>query len=279
MIEVLSNGKVFVNYGPIQMVLDISVNNIKSPKLGTEVSKYVISEFNKLLEYMPLIKSRELVKTTNNNFPRVLHKMFSAVEKSGDNTLTPLAAVAGSFSDIALEKALELGATRVIINNGGDIALKDITGASIKVGIPLNTELNNTELILTITNESNIQGICTSGLGGRSFTKGIATAAVALGETAAIADACATYLGNETNVEADSITRCLAEDIDSETDIPGHLITLSVGELTEKDVYKALLNGLNKAENLHENNIIQGAVLCVKDSIVMVPDNIAVLKG
>ncbi|MFT8316534.1 MAG: UPF0280 family protein [Clostridium sp.] len=274
MVEILENQKVFINNGPIQMVLDISTGSEKTPELGLEVSKYVISEFNRLAEYIPYIKSNKVLKINENKPSIVLEKMMNAVGRSGDKSLTPLAAVAGSFSDFALEKALELGATRVIINNGGDIALKDISGTPINVGIPLN----NAELVLTITYGSNIQGICTSGLGGRSFTKGIATAAVSLGETAAIADACATYMGNETNIEAEGIVRCYAEEIDSETDIPGHLVTLKVGDISEKNVYRALLNGLKKAEKLCNNNTIKGAILCVKDRIVMVPDNIAVLK-
>lgn len=274
MVEILDNQKVFINNGPIQMVLDISTGSEKTPELGLEVSKYVIAEFNRLAEYIPYIKSNKALKINENKPSIVLEKMMNAVKKSGDKSLTPLAAVAGSFSDFALERALELGATRVIVNNGGDIALKDITGDPIKVGIPLN----DTELVIDITPESNINGICTSGLGGRSFTKGIATAAVSLGETAAIADACASYLGNETNVEAENIVRCYAEEIDSETDIPGHLITLKVGDIGKINVYKALLNGLKKAEELCNNNIIKGAVLCVKDKIIMVPDNIAVLK-
>ncbi|WP_010236244.1 UPF0280 family protein [Clostridium arbusti] len=274
MVEILDNQKVFINNGPIQMVLDISIGYEKTPELGLEVSKYIISEFDRLAEYIPYIKFNKALKIKVNKPSIVLEKMMNAVERSGDKSLTPLAAVAGSFSDFALEKALELGGTRVIVNNGGDIAIKDITGEPIKVGIPLN----DTELVLTINAESNINGICTSGLGGRSFTKGIATAAVSLGETAAIADACASYLGNETNVEAENIVRCYAEEIDSETDIPGHLVTLKVGDIGEKNVYKALLNGLKKAEELYDNHIIRGAVLCVKDKIVMVPENVAVLK-
>ncbi|KZL91031.1 UPF0280 family protein [Clostridium magnum] len=274
MIQVLENKKVFINNGPIQMVVDISVKGKKIPEIGLEVSKYVISEFDKLAKHVPYIKANKPLKVMKDIPSIILEKMINAVTRSGDETLTPFAAVAGSFSDFALEKALELGATRVIINNGGDIALKDITGALIKVGIPLN----NTELVLNITGESNIQGICTSGIGGRSFTKGIATAAVSLGETAAIADACATYLGNETNVEADSIMRCFAEEIDSETDIPGHLVTIKVGNLTKRDIYKSLLKGIEKAEKLYNEHIIQGAILCVKDKIVMLPDNIEVLK-
>lgn len=274
MVEILDNENVFINNGPIQMVLDISTGDRKTPELGLEVSKYVISEFNTLAEYIPQMKNNNIIRIRKDKPSVILEKMMKAVKRSGDDTLTPLAAVAGSFSDFALGKALELGATRVIVNNGGDIALKDLNASEINVGIPLN----DTKLIISIASESCINGICTSGLGGRSFTKGIATAAVVLGESAAIADACASYLGNETNVEDENIVRCFAEEIDSETDIPGHLVTLKVGKIGEKSIYKALLRGLEKAEELYSKDIIKGAVLCVKDKIVMLPDNIAILK-
>ncbi|MBV4417758.1 UPF0280 family protein [Clostridium tyrobutyricum] len=269
MIEVLDNKKVFINNGPIQMVLDISLNGKREPEIGIEVSKYLLSEFNELAQYTPYIKSNKCLNAKDCGDSIVLKKMVDAVCRSGDCSLTPLAAVAGSFSDLALEKSLEFGAERVIINNGGDIALKDITGNIIKVGIPVN----NKELVLSIDSQSKINGICTSGIGGRSFTKGIATASVVLGETAAMADACATCIGNAADVESDGIVRCYAEEIDSETDIPGNLVTLSVGELSKKEIYRALLNGIETAEKLYNENIIKGSILCIKDKIVMFPEN------
>ncbi|MGI6486600.1 MAG: UPF0280 family protein [Tepidanaerobacteraceae bacterium] len=276
MIQVLEDGRVVLNHGPIQMLLDITINHSRQPELAFTVSQYIVDQFNQLLPYIDACKSRKKGDTMLTNYPPVLKKMMEAVHISGDISLTPLAAVAGSFADLVLEKAIELGATRVIANNGGDIALFDLDGEPIYVGIPIGA--GNSSLTLTIKREDNIRGICTSGLGGRSFTKGIATAAVALARSASIADACATHLGNETNVEDECIVRCYAEQIDSETDIPGHLITLKVGKLSKKKIYTALLNGINAATKLYENEIIKGAVICIGDEVVMVPDGIAKIK-
>jgi len=274
MIEKLQDNRIFVNHGPIQMVIDVSVGGTRDVEIGVKVGEHVLNQFDKLVPYVPELKEMRAFKGTNADFPEVLNKMIIAVEKSGYEELNILGAVAGAFSDLALEKAIELGATRVIINNGGDIALKDLEGKPIKVGIPYAGNDIKKQLVLTITEDKGINGICTSGLGGRSFTKGIATAAVALASDAATADACATYLGNMTNVEDENIIRCLAEEIDSGTDIKGQLITLKVGKISQEKKYRALLNGLKVAEDLYNKKIIKAAILCIDELIVRYPEDL-----
>ncbi|MBP1925877.1 ApbE superfamily uncharacterized protein (UPF0280 family) [Sedimentibacter acidaminivorans] len=276
MIQQLPDNRVFIDHGPTQMVIDVYVGDKRVPEIGVITAERVISQLEELAVYLPQLSKMRTYRKTSDEFPKVLNKMIVAVEQSGYQELNTLGAVAGSFSDLALEYALELGGTRVIINNGGDLALTDLTGKDIKVGIPLYKDADKGQLILTITKEMNIHGICTSGIGGRSFTKGIATAAVALGENAAIADACATYLGNMTNIDDDNIVRCLAEEIDSGTDIPGQMVTLKVGQINEKNKYKALFNGLSAAEDLYKRGIISGAIICIGNDIVKFPDNLNV---
>lgn len=276
MIERLQDERIFINHGPIQMVIDVSVKGKRNSEIGIKVGEHVLDQFNKLIQYIPVLKKMRIYRDTNNKFPEVLNSMIIAVEKSGYEELNTLGAVAGSFSDIALKKAIELGGTRVIINNGGDIALYDLEGKPIKVGIPYTNDEKKGQLVLNITKEQDIHGICTSGTGGRSFTKGIATAAVALASDAATADSCATYLGNMTTVEDENIIRCLAEEIDSETDIRGQLVTLKVGKISEEKKYKALLNGLNVAEDLYNKKIIKGAVILIGNTIVKYPDSLIV---
>lgn len=276
MIQQLPDNRVFIDHGPTQMVLDVYVEDDRVPEIGIIAAERVVSEIEKLAEYMPQLRKMRAYSNVDDDLPSVLNKMITAVNKSGYEELNTLGAVAGSFSDIALESALELGATRAIINNGGDIALNDLTGKDIKVGIPIYIDANHGQLVLNITREMNIHGICTSGIGGRSFTKGIATAAVVLAENAATADACATYIGNMTNVEDENIVRCLADEIDSGTDITGQMITLKVGQISEKNKYMALLNGLYVAEDLFIKGIIKGVVICIGEKIVKYPEDLNV---
>lgn len=276
MIQQLPDNRVFIDHGPTQMVIDVYVGDERVPEIGVITAEHVISQLETLSVYMPQLSKMRAYTKTSDELPKVLNKMIVAVEKSGYEELNTLGAVAGSFSDIALEKALELGATRVIVNNGGDIALNDLTGKDVKVGIPLYSGINKKQLLLTVKSEMNVHGICTSGIGGRSFTKGIATVAVALAENAATADACATYLGNMTNVDDENIVRCMAEEIDTGTDIPGQLVTLKVGQISRKNKYKALFNGLSTAENLYKKGIIKGAIICIDNDIVKCPDDLNV---
>ena len=273
MMSKLEDDRVFLEHGPIRMLIDVSIEKRRQPELSFIVGSYVVDEFKRACEHMPILNGINPIGQPIERYPISVRKMLTAVKRVRDDTLTPLAAVAGAFSDIALEKALGLGAERVIINNGGDIAFKDVRGNPIKVGIPVSKDKSTSLLSLTLS-DKNIGGICTSGIGGRSFTKGIDTVAVAIAENAALADACATYLGNETNVEDPEIIRCYAEDIDSETDIPGQLVTLKVGFLSKKKIYSALLNGANAAENLYKQHIIWGAVLCINKEIVTIPSGI-----
>ena len=68
--------------------------------------------------------------------PVVLRRMIKAAALLGEADFTPMAAVAGTFSDLAKEAALEAGADRVLVNNGGDISLAfGPGGAPFTVGL------------------------------------------------------------------------------------------------------------------------------------------------
>jgi ApbE superfamily uncharacterized protein (UPF0280 family) len=113
-----------------------------------------------------------------------------------------------------------------------------------------------------------IGGVATSGLGGRSFTKGIASAATVLSKNASFADAAATVVGNFTNVEDRSIQRALAERIYPDTDISGEWVTIEVGQLSDEKIGEALRNGLSKASSISQKGLMKGALLAVKDQVV-----------
>ena len=279
MINLMNDQRIFIDHGPIQMMIDIYIDGLRNPKLGKFVAEDVVCQFEELLKCIDIVKSSEWSFGIREEFPEVLKKMISAVEAVGDKTFTPLAAVAGSFSEYALERAIAYGAGRVIINNGGDIALKDLEGNSITVGVPLENDLGGQKLVFEVLHKSGIEGICTSGFGGRSFTKGIADKAVAFGSKASIADVCATYIANETNVEDENIIRAMAEEIDSGTDIKGHLVTVKVGNVSKEKKLKALLNGYSVLEKLYDRGIIKGGAVLVGDDILLAPENFACIKN
>ncbi len=278
MIEVMDDFRVFINQGPIQMMLDVSAEGNRLPDIGTKVGEKVLEQFHQMLPFIEKAKQYDWSKMIPEEYPLVLKKMIHAVITLGEPSYTPLAAVAGSFSEFALETALSMGAGRVIVNNGGDIAFRDIEGRPVKVGIPLEKELKGQQLVMSITDEMGIRGICTSGFGGRSFTKGIADKAVALASKASIADVCATYIANETNVEDPAIIRSLAEEIDSGTDLKGHLVTVRINPIKRESILKALLNGHAKAEELIQKQKIIGSAIVLGQDVMLVPDGIAQIK-
>ncbi len=272
MYSLLDDARVFVNHGPVQMSIDCRLNGKRNTSIASKVAIEVLEEFSRLSPYTPELKKMRSIQFSE-NLPWTLKQMIIAVEATEYAELNTLAAVAGSFSEYASFIACELGATKAIINNGGDIALYNIEGDAIKIAIPVNDEQS---LKIDITSEQNICGICTSGMSGRSFSKGIATFVTAFAQKASIADACATYIANMTDAEDPNILRCLAEEIDEGTDIRGQIVTVKAENIPEIVKYKATLSGYEVAQSLYKNNLIQGAVVCVGNTIMKVPENIAI---
>jgi ApbE superfamily uncharacterized protein (UPF0280 family) len=113
-----------------------------------------------------------------------------------------------------------------------------------------------------------IGGVATSGLGGRSLTRGIASAATAFSSDAARADAAATALGNATYVPCRTVIRASAELLDPETDLRGRDVTVSVGDLSDEVIGMALDQAVLRAEQLVALDIICGACIFVKQRMI-----------
>ncbi len=194
----------------------------------------------------------------------LIHAMWAAAQSVGDRDLTPMAAVAGTIADATADFLVNVGLTRVVINNGGDCAIRLSQGESISVGIRPDIGSGRVTHRVVLTADMNVGGVCTSGLGGRSFTRGIASAATVFATRAAIADAAATAVANATYVESPQIGRILAERIDPNTDLKGIEITESVGDLSETEIAEALAQAIVHAEELVTGKVIQGACVVVK---------------
>jgi ApbE superfamily uncharacterized protein (UPF0280 family) len=136
------------------------------------------------------------------------------------------------------------------------------------VGIKTEIDAKDPAFVLTVGSTTGIGGVATSGLGGRSFTKGIASAATVLSPTAALSDAAATVIGNFTNVEDANIVKFLAEKIYPDTDIAGEWVTVKVGNLSQEKIEEALNNGLSKAYSICEKGWINGALIALQGKVV-----------
>jgi ApbE superfamily uncharacterized protein (UPF0280 family) len=159
---------------------------------------------------------------------------------------------------------VSIGLTRVAVNNGGDVAVRLSRGEKAAVGIRLDVASPVVSHRVIITPDLNVGGVCTSGLGGRSFTRGVASAATVFGSRASIADAAATAIANATYIESQYVRRGPADSIFPDTDLKGVEVTLDVGPLTEREVESACHQGLECAEKLVARQVIFGACLVVK---------------
>lgn len=258
------NGTVLVDYGPMRMHIHVSEKGNPLPGLAEEGGCLAIRLLNDLAECLPLLKKRSYELRRGDSYPEVLRRMIEATLKMEEPDLTPLAAVAGTASEMVADFIFHKGGTKVIVDNGGDIAIRLKEGEKARIGIKTEVEAERPTYLFTIDSTMGIEGVATSGLGGRSFTKGIASGATVFSKRASFADAAATIIGNFTDVEDSGIIRSPAEKIYPDTDIVGQWVTIEVGRLPRQKVDQALENGLSKAMTLCQRELIYGALIAVK---------------
>jgi ApbE superfamily uncharacterized protein (UPF0280 family) len=123
--------------------------------------------------------------------PEMVAAMSRAAERVG---VGPMAAVAGAIAEFVGQDLLALS-PEVIVENGGDIYLKSFRERVVAIYAgrsPLTGKIG-----LKIKATAAPLGICTSsGTVGHSLSYGRADAAVVLAESAILADAAATAIGN-----------------------------------------------------------------------------------
>ena len=167
-------------------------------------------------------------------------QMLEAVRAVGEPSLTPMAAVAGTVADAVADWLFAQGATRALVNNGGDIAIRLAPGATVKVGIASSLAKATVDRAVLIRAEDGIGGCATSGLGGRSLTRGIAQGVSVFARRCNIADALATHLANCSFVASEQVAVCKAGTIVPDSDIKDLDVVVSVGVLNRKDIKQAL---------------------------------------
>ncbi len=267
-VQVLPNGTVLVDYGPMRMFISASENGKPLVHLAKEGAHLAMRILEDLAEFLPVIKKRSQKLEIVEAFPDVVRRMIEATKMMGEPDLTPLAAVAGTTSDVVADFIFGRGGTKIIVDNGGDVALRLREGEVARVGVKTEISSKQPAYLISIDSTMGIGGVATSGLGGRSFTKGIASAATILAENASLADAGATVIGNFTNVDDPNISRTLAEKIYPDTDITGEWVTVNVGKLSQEKIGEALDNGLVKAYSIYQKGLIQGALIALRGKAV-----------
>lgn len=268
-IKVFPDGIVLVEYGPMRMTISVFEQAKSLTDLAKEGAHLATQVLRDLARFLPVIKKKAHEVGMEETFPDVVRRMIEVTKKMEEPDLTPLAAVAGAASDVVADFLISRGGTKVIVDNGGDIAIRLKEKEGVKVGVKTEIDAREATYLILIDLAMGVGGVATSGLGGRSFTKGIASAVTVLSENASLADAAATVIANYTDVKDPHIKRSLAESIYPDTDIAGEWVTTEVGKLSRNEIDKALENGLKKANSILRKKLIQGALIAVKGQVTM----------
>jgi uncharacterized protein len=253
---------VLVDYGPMTLTISAWSRGMPRPVMAARAAAFALNLLKELAEAQPLLKTPSGKIKNLRECPPMVRKAVRSCRAISPE-LTGLAAVAGLVADEVLGEALRLGADRVIINNGGDLALAASADQPVRVGLKTNPAGKITHL-LEITNKDHIGGVATSGWTGRSFSTGVADVVTVWAEDCATADAAATWIAARTDLNSGKVSRTPARDLDPETDIPKLKVTREVGRLALKEKRAALAGGLAEAERLVAKGIIQGAFLAVQ---------------
>lgn len=270
-IAVLPGGKaVLAENGPLRLVIQACSGSVSEIGLAKEAAKYAFECLSRVAAVQQFLRKRHgLIDSSLQD--EIARNMLESVRSIGNEDLTPMAAVAGTIADFVADWLFARDMTRVIVDNGGDIAIRLKPGESVHVG--LRPVIESQEISHTIVLDSRFSswGVATSGLGGRSLTRGIASAVTVFGASASIADAAATAIANGCFYEDKNILQVPAITIDPHTDLGDMLVTISVLGLTENTVRKALERGMKKATDIQERELIFGALIVVGGKFVQTP--------
>ena len=160
----------------------------------------------------------------------------------------PMAAVAGAIAEYAVESMVNAGSRHAIIDNGGDIAM--ISDREVCIGI--YADINGKRLSMKMPPTDRIIGICSSSASvGPSVSFGRSDISTVISNNVALADACATKLGNlikgcndltwplEEVCEIDGVIGCMAY-CDGMTAICGDVPELVASAASDHIVTKVL---------------------------------------
>jgi ApbE superfamily uncharacterized protein (UPF0280 family) len=260
---VLPGGTVLAESGPMRLVISASIGKVLQTEMALRAAEESFGFLERIAQHRKFLGRHFLECRGKIKDPLVL-KMISSVVMVGDEDLTPMAAVAGTIADEVADFLFERGMTKVVVDNGGDVAIRADGEVSITVGVRPDVSDRAVSHVIGLDPGLRSHGVATSGLGGRSLTRGIASAATVIARTASLADAAATAVANASFLEGAQVWRRPAEEIDPYTDIPGLDITVKVGALSDDKKRRALSKALGRAEDLVRRELILGAFVAVQ---------------
>ena len=276
----MADNRLHLQHGPIDIIAHVDAPEEVRKRLYTSASNRFSTVLVELVAEMDLLKqpwSADLPDPKGG----IAQKMCFAVRGS-DIFVTPMAAVAGAVADEVLEAMLYEAKNpdpcleeiqRMYVNNGGDIAFWLNAGESFSIGVVDNPGIPELNARVSLAYESPVRGIATSGWRGRSQSLGIADAVTVLAGSAAIADAAATLIANDVNVDYPGILKRPASEVKDESE--GMLpVTVDVPPLPFDQISEALKRGAQTAGNFIRTGKIEAAYLSLQKQTLVVENNL-----
>ncbi|HEY4372569.1 MAG TPA: UPF0280 family protein [Burkholderiales bacterium] len=261
--NVLPGGREHWQHGPIDLVIEAHGEPDAVKRAYAQAWARFQQVLTELVFELPLL--RQSVEEVGAVRGPVARRMVEAAMPYAPRFITPMAAVAGSVAEeVLVFFAAQAGVVKAYVNNGGDIALHLQAGQSLGVGLVADAYAPALDGQVHIDAASGIRGVATSGWRGRSFSLGVADSVTVLAKSASMADAAATMIANEINVEHAAIERAPANGLKDDTDLGERLVTVNVGALPAALRAAALEAGASAAEEFRRRSLIIGAALALQ---------------
>ncbi|MDM8539998.1 hypothetical protein QUF90_02820 [Desulfococcaceae bacterium HSG9] len=266
-IQWLDGGRILAECGPMRLVIEACIGRIPQKDICIRAAKEAFLLLERIAQQRQFL-SRHYRNVPDGRYDFMAEKMVRSV-LAIDEELTPMAAVAGTIADGVAAFLNRWGMTRIIVNNGGDMAIRPGSDKSVNVGIRPDLTQSTITDVITLGDERTSWGVATSGLEGRSMTQGVASAATVIAGRASVADAAATSIANASYIEDKTVIQRPAEELDEQTDIPGIDVTIQAGPFTEAKKDLALSGAMKKTEELMKKGLIFGAYIAVDGKVMM----------
>ena len=284
----LPDGRWHWQHGPIDLVIGADGDAAAVASADADAWAQFQGLLGVLVAELPLLRQPVAAAPATNPLrgpvARCMWAACAPLREAAGCYLTPMAAVAGSVAQALIAHYQRPGIARAWVNNGGDIALHLAPGASLRVGLFADlSRLDASTLARTATGPLGIdaaftvqstdviRGVATSGWRGRSHSRGIADSVTVLAPTAAMADAAATVIANQVDVDHPAIGRQPARSLRDDSDLGELLVTVRVPPLPQAQVQAALQQGLACARQLQQQGLLSAALLACQGSLLRLP--------
>jgi len=273
--------RVYMQDGPIDLIVEVFGEPGEVDRAYRAAAGRFVSVLDELCGELTFLRQATRPESATPD-GSVARRMMEAVRPhAARHFITPMAAVAGAVAEEILDAMISTSQlARAYVNDGGDIALHLTPGENFVVGMmeypePDSKHPQHSEHPMpgttTITLDYPVRGVATSGWRGRSFSLGVADAVTVLAETAPMADAAATIIGNAVDLPGHpAIVRARACDLAPDSDLGDRMVTQAVAPLLLDEIQRALDAGIHEAECLRSLGLIRAAALTLQGEMRIV---------